>query len=100
MHKKGENTHSSLAKLNIQLQNKNIELLNAMHTLTTRIDHLIKIFEEAAKNVGNIDEDSRIKELTQKLEVLLEQNKNLANGLVLLEKYVRSKALETPFKRI
>ncbi len=100
MVKKGGSAHSGLAKLNIELQHKNIELLNAVHTLTKRVDNLISIFEEAAKNVGTVEEDSRLKELTTKLEALLEQNKSLANGLVLLERYVRSKALEGPFKRI
>ncbi len=101
MMEKKEKSHStSLVNLNLQLQNKNIELLNAVHSLTKRIDSLIGIFEEAAKNVGNVEDDSRMKQLTEKLEILLEQNKSLANGLVLLERYVRSKALETPFKKI
>jgi|SRR3989344_2245213 len=100
---KKEKTHSkdlSLTQLNIQLQDKNIELMNAMHALTKRIDNLVSIFEEAAKNVGNVEDDTRIKNLTEKLEILLEQNKSLANGLLTLERYVRSKALETPFKRL
>jgi len=100
---KKEKTHSkdlSLTQLNIQLQDKNIELMNAMHALTKRIDSLVSIFEEAAKNVSNVEDDTRIKSLTEKLESLLEQNKSLANGLLTLERYVRSKALETPFKRL
>ena len=99
MEKKGK-VHPSLVDLNLQLQDKNIELLNAMHSLTKRVDHLVSIFEEAAKNVGAVEDDTRVKQLTEKLDVLLEQNKSLANGLVILEKYVRSKALETPYKRI
>lgn len=100
---KKEKTHSkdlSLTQLNIQLQDKNIELMNAMHALTKRIDNLVSIFEEAAKNVSNVEDDTRIKQLTEKLESLLEQNKSLAGGLLTLERYVRSKALETPFKKL
>ena len=100
---KKEKTHSkdlSLTQLNIQLQDKNIELMNAMHALAKRIDNLVSIFEEAAKNVSNVEDDTRIKQLTEKLENLLEQNKSLANGLLTLERYVRSKALETPFKKL
>ena len=100
---KKEKSHSkdlSLTQLNIQLQDKNIELMNAMHALAKRIDNLVSIFEEAAKNVSNVEDDTRIKQLTEKLEILLEQNKSLANGLLTLERYVRSKALETPFKRL
>ena len=89
-----------LIELNLQLQNKNIELLDAMHFLSQRVDKLVSIFEEAAKNVGNVEDDTRVKQLTDKLDSLLEQNKTLANGLLLLEKYVRSKALESPFRKI
>src|SRR3989344_885339 len=92
---KKEKAPSSLVNLNIELQKKNIELLQAMHALTQRIDNLVNVFEEAAKNVANVEESSRVKDLAVKLEELLEQNKSLANGLLLLERYVRSKSLET-----
>ena len=101
MEKKVEGSKEvSLSKLNLELQGKNIELLKSMYSLTSRIDKLITIFEEAANNVGNIEEDKRIKELTDKLETLLDQNKNLANGLLLLEKYVRNKSSESSFRKL
>ena len=90
-----EKVPSQLLQLNIELQKKNIELLGTMHALTQRIDNLVNIFEEAAKNVSNVEEDHRIKGLANKLEELLDQNKSLANGLLLLERYIRSKSLET-----
>ncbi len=90
-----EKAPSQLLQLNIELQKKNIELLEAMHSLTQRIDNLVNVFEEAAKNVANVEEDHKIRDLANKLEELLEQNKSLANGLLLLERYVRSKSLET-----
>ena len=96
---KKEKTHSALVQLNIELQKKNIELLEAVHALTQRIDNLVNVFEEAAKNVSNIEEDKKVKDLTNKLEELLEQNKSLANGLLLLERYVRSKSIE-PARRL
>lgn len=96
---KKEKAPSALLQLNIELQKKNIELLEAMHALTQRIDNLVNIFEEAAKNVANVEEDRRIKDLANKLEELLEQNKSLANGLLLLERYIRSKSIE-PGKRL
>ena len=102
MKKKGAEVSKApngLADLNIELQHKNIELLNAMHSLAKRMDDLISIFEEAAKNVASVEEDTRIKELADKLETLLDQNKGLADGLLMLEKYVRSKSIEMPFKR-
>ena len=92
--------HSSLVDLNLKLQDKNIELMNVMHALTKRMDNLISIFEEAAKNITDVSDDTRVKQLTEKLDSLLEQNKTLANGLLTLERYVRSKSLESPFKKI
>lgn len=92
---KKEKAPSSLVNLNIELQKKNIELLEAMHALTQRIDNLVNVFEEAAKNVANVEDNSRVRDLATKLEELLNQNKSLANGLLLLERYVRSKSIET-----
>lgn len=102
VNEKKEKAPSELMQLNISLQRKNIELLQSMHSLsenvnnlTQRIDNLVNVFEEAAKNVANVEEDHKIRDLANKLEELLEQNKSLANGLLLLERYVRSKSLET-----
>jgi len=92
---KKERAPSGLIRLNVELQKKNIKMLESMHALTQRIDNLVSIFEEAAKNVSNVGEDQKVRELTVKLEELLEQNKSLANGLLLLERYVRSKSIET-----
>ena len=95
MAKKKEKAPSNLLSLNVELQKKNIELLEAMNNLTQRIDNLVNVFEEAAKNVANVEDNSRVRDLATKLEELLEQNKSLADGLLLLERYVRSKSLET-----
>jgi len=88
---KKERAPSELIELNIALQNKNLELLEAMNNLTKRIDKLVNLFEEASKHIGEVQEDTKVNELATKLEELLQQNKNLANGLLLLEKYVRQK---------
>lgn len=65
----------------------------AVDNLTKRIDRLVNLFEEASKHVGEVDTaDERIKLLTAKLESLLEQNKTLAKGLLMLEKYIRGKS--------
>ena len=94
------NVDPGLLDLNLTLQNKNIDLLNAIHSLAERIDKLVEIFEEAAKNISNANEDTRVDELTKKLDDLLDQNKNLSNGLMMVERYVKTKSLETPFKRL
>ena len=93
---------NKLIENNIMLQKRNVELLQAVNeltkktsTLNDKISKLVNIFEEAAKNVGDIEEDRRVKELALKLDDLLDQNKNLANGVLLLERYVRGRSLET-----
>lgn len=103
-----------LANSSISLQKSNLELINSIESLTRnfedydknlikdttesiqnliqKIDNLINLFETASKHVGEVGaEDERIKMLTIKLESLLEQNKTIAKGLLMLEKYVRQK---------
>ena len=81
----------TLAENHIALQRKNIDLIQSVHNLTTKIDKLIGIFEEASKHVLEVGEDKKILELTDKLEELLEQNRNISKGLTILEGYVKSK---------
>jgi predicted RNase H-like nuclease (RuvC/YqgF family) len=77
-----------LIENNISLQEKNIELINAISKLNNKISEMVDIFNEAAKHIkAGTDEP-----LIQKLEKLLDQNKVIANGLILLEKYIREKS--------
>ena len=92
-------TESSEAKLidklvenNVKLQKTNIELLQGMKELTSKIDKLVTIFDEASKHVLEVGEDKKLLELTDKLNDLLEQNRTIAKGLIMLEKYVRDKS--------
>ena len=83
-----KNLVQELLKNNVALQKSTVELLDAMHQLTGRTDRLLSLFEEAAKNI----EKGELKEpLAEQLESLLEQNKVIARGLVLIEKYIRDK---------
>ncbi len=77
---------------NIILQKKAVEIIDATNQLNKRIDKLLNIFEEASKHVLEVGEDKKILELTDKLEELLEQNKNITKGLTILESYVKNKA--------
>ena len=81
-----------LVQNNVSLQKAMIKLIENTDGLTKRIDKLLTIFEEASKHVGDVDED-KLRQLTMKLDGLLDQNRDLSQGLVLLEKYVRSKGL-------
>lgn len=69
------------------------ELLVSVNLLIKKLDKFIDIFEEASRHVGEVEStEAKIAALTNKLEILLEQNKSIAQGLILLEKYVRGRS--------
>ena len=91
---------AKLAEINAKMQKISLDIIESNNELTKRIDKLVNIFETAARNVG-IDEKGKseadsIRHLSEKIEDLLEQNKNLAEGLLLLDRYVRRKSSEFP----
>ena len=74
------------------IQKQISELIDSTNKLVQRIDKLVSLFDEAAKHVGEVEStEAKVAALTSKLETLLEQNKAIAQGLILLEKYVRGK---------
>lgn len=81
---------NQLIENNIALQKKTTELLISINDLTKKIDSMVTIFSKAAEHIekGEVEEP-----LAQKLEALLDQNRKIAKGLILLEKYVRDKAI-------
>ncbi len=81
-----------LIENNIALQSKIVDLVSSVNNLNKRIGHLVDIFEGAAKDVKEVKGvDEQVSALANKLEMLLEQNKSIAKGLLLLEKYVRGR---------
>ena len=85
---KTEELISALVENELSLQKKTVELINTFNVLSQRIDKFLGVFEKAASRIerGEIEEP-----LAKKLEALIEQNKTIARGLLLLEKYVREK---------
>ncbi len=85
---KTEELISALVENELSLQKKTVELINTFNVLSQRIDRFLGVFEKAASRIerGEIEEP-----LAKKLESLIEQNKTIARGLLLLEKYVREK---------
>lgn len=89
---------------NKELLEKIDTLLHAMREreqatadLIGRVDKMFSLFEEASKHVGEVQNaEARINALSTKLESLLDQNKAIAQGLILLEKYVRGKTRLEP----
>lgn len=78
-----------LAENNLALQDKTAELIASIGKLVKRLDNMVDIFEEAAKNIKSQPGEP----LIAKLNDLLEQNRNLARGLTLLERYVKGKGM-------
>ena len=78
-----------LAENNLSLQEKTIELIISIKELTNKVDDMVTIFGEAAKHI----KEGTDRPLMEKLQNLLEQNKTIAQGLIMLEKYVREKSV-------
>ncbi|MDO8555808.1 MAG: hypothetical protein Q7R96_01385 [Nanoarchaeota archaeon] len=78
----------ALIQNNLELQRKSADLIDAVSKLTSRMKQILDVFESAARAIekGEVEEP-----LAKKLGDLLEQNKTIARGLLLLEKYVREK---------
>ena len=82
-----DNVSKQLVDSSISLQDKTVELLLAVNKLIKRLDDMVYVFEEASKHIkSGLDEP-----IAKRLEELLEQNRNIARGLILLEKYVRER---------
>lgn len=83
-----------LVKNNALLQEKSTELLASMNNLTKKMENLVTIFEKAA---DYIEKEEVTEPLSEKLSQLLEQNRKLAQGLIMLEKFVKEKGF-SPIK--
>jgi len=86
--KKKDDLVDQLINNNLILQKKTTELLGSMNELTKKVDKMVSIFGRAAQHI----ESGELKEpIEKRLNDLLEQNKKIANGLVMLEKFVRNR---------
>jgi|SRR3989344_1567558 len=82
-----EKVVNDLISYNIALQNKTAELISSINGLTKKIDVMVSLFEEAAKSIRAGTDEPMMK----RLDDLLDQNKNIARGLILLEKYIKER---------
>lgn len=84
--------HSSMVEqliaTNVTLQNKMVDLLIGTKELNENVNKLVHLFTDAAAHIrtGKYEDP-----LIEKLNDLLEQNKSLAKGLLMLEEYVKTK---------
>ncbi len=84
---------TKLTELMILSQHTNLTLTKSITELSKRIDNLISMFEEAAKNVGDIKAVTKeeVDQIAKELQRVVQQNKDLAEGLLALNAYVRKK---------
>lgn len=80
---------NALIENNISLQHKLADLILDTKDLNKNVKELVKLFTEAGEHIkkGKYEDPMFVK-----LDELLEQNKNVAKGLLLLEKFVREKS--------
>lgn len=96
MAKKEDKAVDLLLQNTIELQKTLVNLASEVKTLNKKVDSLLKLFETAsssfreAKSKG-ISQGNVPGELLDKIDTLVEQNKTLAKGLLLLEKTMREK---------
>ncbi|HDI02975.1 MAG TPA: hypothetical protein ENF67_00305 [Candidatus Pacearchaeota archaeon] len=74
----------------LKLHDLLIKFSSELSELNKKLDSLLSIFENASKA---IEEKPIEKEIVEKLDKLLEQNKTIAKGILLLEKSLREKGL-------
>ena len=77
---------NQLVKNNVLLQQKSADLIQNMNNLNKNVERLVQIFQKAAENINKGDEKAP---LTFKLQQLIDQNRQLARGLTLLEQYIK-----------
>ncbi|MBI4154824.1 hypothetical protein HY498_01920 [Candidatus Woesearchaeota archaeon] len=78
-----------LIKNNIELSKKSADLVISVKELSNRISKLIDVFEGAAKVI----KEEEVKEpLVEKITTLIEQNKQIAKGLLILERFIQEKS--------
>ncbi len=83
-----DSTVKKLIETNVMMQHKMTDLMISMKDLNTSVNNLVTMFSEAASQIkaGKYEDP-----LVNRLNELLEQNKNLAKGLIMLEEYVRTR---------
>lgn len=88
-----------LIETSVELQKKLVDATVAMNNLSKQQGELLNTFKEAAKHINDVDvKDENLRPLIKRLDDLLNQNRTIARGLVLLEKYVKEKTQPMPLR--
>lgn len=96
---KEDNKQKILVENFVALQDVMANLASKLNDLTGKISNLLDLFEDSAKAItekGGLEDLGQGKEVAEKLDKLLNQNKVLAQGIALLHESNQNQGLEEP----
>jgi len=96
--KKEDPQFKTLLDVTILSQQTNLTLIKSINELSRRMDRFVSMFEDAAKNVGDIKAVTRdeVEDIAKRIQEVVQQNKDLAEGLINLDSYVRRRNVLPP----
>lgn len=82
---------NQLLEVSILTQQTNLTLIKSVNELSRRMGRFISMFEEAAKHVGDVKAvtQEEVEDIAKRIQSVVQQNKDLAEGLLNLDAYVR-----------
>ena len=73
----------------IELVKSNNELLKSQAAMTDEIKSMVTLFKEAGEQMIAETEEEKLRPLLGRISELVEQNKGIMRGLILIQKYIR-----------
>lgn len=83
----------------VGLQKAMTNLSSKFEALAEQNSKLLQIFELAAKNYLEGETEAQKKDIISKIDALMEQNKTIASGLILLQEQMSNQAVPTEIER-
>ena len=89
--KAGSSELKKLIEVSVLSQKTNLALAKSVNDLTLRVDRMVSMFEKEAEGVGDIRDVTKeeVNQVAKQLQDVVKQNKDLAEGLLALDGYVR-----------
>ena len=91
---------ADLIKSNSELLEANKDLLEAQAHTSKEISSMVALFREAGEHMVAETEEEKLRPLLGRISELVEQNKTIMRGLILIQKYIKaSNRQEIPTQR-
>ena len=88
-----------LVKTNNDLLQTQTSLMKSQTELTNEVKAMVGLFKEAGQHMVAETEEERLKPLLGRISELVEQNKTIMRGLILIQKFIKTTTPETPVSR-